>query len=212
VAEFGDKSKLGQMLVGNKLITPELKMALEYQKSLGGKLGAIMVKLGLIEDDVLTNFIAKQYGLPVAEVDKLVLPENLVKKVPRSLVEQHHVLPIGFKDDTLTIVTSDPDDFDAIEQIQLSTNHRVDIALASRASIAKAINELYYGDKSSGKSKEEMIKDLEESDLSKDIEEISATSEVTPTELRRALVPLLIAKGVITEEELIKKAKELRSM
>ena len=56
-----EKVQLGQMLVESNLLTHEqLKMAMDFQKSVGGKLGAIIVKLGFIEDLTLTNFIARQ--------------------------------------------------------------------------------------------------------------------------------------------------------
>ena len=56
-----EKVQLGQMLQESGLLSGEqLKMAVDFQKSVGGKLGAIIVKLGFIEDQTLTNFIARQ--------------------------------------------------------------------------------------------------------------------------------------------------------
>jgi type IV pilus assembly protein PilB len=212
-----EKSKIGQMLVEANLITEEqLKKALDFQKSLGGKLGHIIVKLGFIEDDVLTEFMAKQQGLEIADLEKLVLPENLVKRIPKDIIITHQVIPIAFKDGVLTLATSDPTDYEAVEATQLATDYKVEFALATRSSIQKAINELFFSGKEEEEEKpveeatrkEELMRELEAAPSGRE-EEISATAGLSPMQLRRALIPLLIEKGIITEEELVKKAKEL---
>ena len=199
-----DKLRLGNMLVESNLITPEqLKMGVDFQKSVGGKLGAIIVKLGFIEDQTLTNFIARQQNIPVVNLDEIVIPENLLKKLPRKLIEKHHVVPIRFHDGILTIATSDPYDYEAGEEIQLAVDCRVESQLASRTQILRAIHDFF--DRSHAaeavkeKSKDELLKALE-----------TGGSGRPPRErLQDALVALLISKGVISEDELVRKAKEL---
>ncbi len=196
-----DKLRLGNMLVESKLLTGEqLKMAMDFQKSVGGKLGAIIVKLGFIEDHTLTGFIAKQQGMPVVNLDEIVVPENLVKKLPRKLMEHHHVLPIRFHDGVLTVVTSDPYDYEAIEEIQLAVDSRVEVQLAARSQILRAISEAFAREETAvkEKSREQLLKDLE-----------TPGSRISKEKLLEALVPLLIDKGVITEDELSRKAREL---
>jgi type IV pilus assembly protein PilB len=198
-----DKLRLGKMLVESKLLTEEqLKMTMDFQTSVGGKLGAIIVKLGFIEDQTLTAFIAKQQGMPVVNLDEIVVPENLVKKLPRKLMESHHVLPIRFHDGVLTVVTSDPYDYEAIEEIQLAVDSRVEVQLAARSQILRAINEIFAREGAKGavkeKSREQLLKDLE-----------APTSKISKEKLLEALIPLLVSKGVITEDELARQAREL---
>jgi len=194
--------QLGQMLVDSGLLTAEqLKMAVDFQKSVGGKLGAIIVKLGFIEDQTLTNFIARQQGIPVVNLDELVLPENLVKRIPRKLIEKHHVMPIRYHDGVLTVATSDPFDYEAIEEIQLAVDSRIEMNLAPRSQILRSIQEVFYREGPAPavpeKSKEQMLQELEGSE------------RPTPEQMKEALIPLLIQKGVITEEELIRMAREV---
>jgi type IV pilus assembly protein PilB len=203
-----EKLRLGNMLVESNLLTEEqLKMAMDFQKSVGGKLGAIIVKLGFIEDQTLTNFIARQQGFPVVNLDELVIPENLVKRVPRKLIEKHHIVPIRFHDGVLTIATSDPFDYEATEEIQLAVDYRVEIHLAPRSQILKAIHEIFNREESvpavKEKSKEQLLKDLSGG---------GATDRFSPAQLQEALVPLLIQKGIITEDELQRKARELEAV
>jgi type IV pilus assembly protein PilB len=59
-----DKNKLGEMLVkAGKITDAQLKTAVQYQASLGGKLGTILVKLRFIGDDPLTEFLAENERL-----------------------------------------------------------------------------------------------------------------------------------------------------
>ena len=197
-----EKDRLGKMLVDAGLLTEEqLKMGIDFQKSVGGKLGAVITKLGFIEDQTLTNFIARQQGIPVTNVEELVIPANLVKRLPRKLIEKHHVLPIHFKDDVLTVVTSDPFDYEAIEEIQLAVDSRVEVQLGSRSGILKVIHELFYKEPAHApvkeKSKEQLLKDLEH-----------PLARVPRERQLEALIPLLISKGVITEDELARKIRE----
>ena len=199
-----DKLSLGKMLTNAKLITEEqLKMAIDFQQSVGGKLGAIIVKLGFIEDSALTKFIAKQQGMTVVDLDELVLPENLVKRVPKKMIEKHHVIPIRFHDGILTIATSDPFDYEAVEELQLVVDSRIEMQLASRTQILRAIRNLFDPDSDyrgvEEKTKEQLLKDLEAGEANK----------MSPAKLQAALIPLLIDKGVISESELNQKARKL---
>ena len=80
-----DKARLGRLLVESNLITEEQhRMATDFQRSVGGNLGAIVVKLGFIEDHRLIQFIAKDQGLSVISLDDIVLPHNLVRRLRSS--------------------------------------------------------------------------------------------------------------------------------
>jgi type IV pilus assembly protein PilB len=200
-----EKVQLGQMLQESGLLTPEqLKMAVDFQKSVGGKLGAIIVKLGFIEDQTLTNFIARQQGIPVVNLDELVVPENLFKKIPKKLIDKHHVVPIRFHDGVLTVATSDPYDYEAMEEIQLAVDQRVDLVLAARTQITRTIADL-----ASRPATPPPVKDKSKDQLLKELE--SGGDKVSKESLNHALIPLLIAKGIITQDELVRKAKELEA-
>ncbi len=177
-------------------------MAMDFQKSVGGKLGAIIVKLGFIEDATLTNFIARQQGIPVVNLEELVIPENLFKKIPRKLIDKHHVVPIRFHDGVLTVATSDPYDYEAMEEIQLAVDQRVDLVLAARSQITRAITDV-----SSKPATPPPVKEKSKDQLLKDLDQ--GADKMSKESLHAALIPLLIAKGVITQDELVRKAKEI---
>ncbi|MHC5036672.1 MAG: GspE/PulE/PilB domain-containing protein [Planctomycetota bacterium] len=190
------------MLVEAKLIDDaQLKKAEDMQKILGGKLGTIIVKLGFITDEALTKFLAKQENLTITDLTQIVIPRALVESIPRDILEKHQAVPVQTKGEILTLAVSDPTDFDAIEEIEFLTNRRVEITLASRAQVAKSLNEFFYGE---GEAPPREVPEKKKEPVD---------SPVTPPTigpgLEKALIPLLVEKGIITLEELQKKADAL---
>ncbi len=196
------KGKLGQMLVGAKLITDDqLKKAIDMQKILGGKLGTIIVKLGFVSDEELTKFLAKQENLPLTDLSSIVIPKALATKIPREVLKNHQVVPVHFKDGVLTLAMSDPTDFEAIDEIQFLAGCRVEITMASRAQVGRALSELFYeeDEKPPPGTAPETPKPAAEKDVAETIE----------PGMEKALIPLLVEKGIITLEELRKTAQAL---
>jgi type IV pilus assembly protein PilB len=212
-----DKNKLGEMLVkAGKITDAQLKTAVQYQASLGGKLGTILVKLRFIGDDPLTEFLAENERLKITPVGDMVIPGDLVKKVPREIMEKHQCLPVSIKGDTLTLCLSDPYDYDAIQEVEFTTGLRVDVTIASRAAITKALTQFFdeqerapkaEASKGTRTASEPALRALA---AGKDKEPgTKAVGQPSKWQLRRALIPLLIKKGIITEAELRDAAKEL---
>lgn len=182
--EQEEKLKLGEMLLEAKLITPEqLKNALAAQESTGQRLGAVIENLGYVDEATMINFIAQQQGLRIVNLEEMILPMGLIQKIPRALIEKYCLVPISLKDDVLTIVMSDPTDYEAIEEIQLVGNWRVEIALAPRSSIKKTIEDVFSRGKR-GASIELINKKLD------------------------TLIQLFIDKKLITQKELDKKLSQ----
>jgi hypothetical protein len=209
-----DKARLGRLLVESNLITEEqLRMATDFQRSVGGNLGAIVVKLGFIEDRRLIDFIAKDQGLSVITLDDIVLPHNLVRRLPRKLIEKHQVLPIHYKDNVLTVATADPYDYEAIEEIQLAQDSKIEINLAPRSAIQKCISDLFHPDSANAAmfEREEARPESEGGKHHTPVTTHRHLPKVSKLFLHEALIPLLIQKGVISEEELIRKAREIEA-
>lgn len=227
-----EKVKLGEMLLKKKLITKEqLDTAIEYQKSLGGKIGSIIVKLGYMSDEALTREIARHYNMEVTDLANMILPVNLLKAVPKDIIEKHHLIPIHVTNKVLTVCMSDPTDYEALDELQFVTGKKIETTLATRDSIKRAIAE-FLGElekeeeragikKAGGKpasagrlrpaSKGSLaaLRDATESSLIENVRnKLSGsspsinTSMVTRQELRAALIPVLLKKGIITEGEL----------
>lgn len=203
-----NQNELGQLLVAEGLVTPEqLESALQLQRSTGGSLGAILVKLGFITENRLTSAIADRQGLETINLDELVIPEELVRSIPRAVLEKYQVMPVLLEGNVLQVATSDPTDYGAIEEVQFLTDHTVEVVLASRSQIQKTLASFY-------REEEERARSLGEFLQSEDAPQGPMTppagfAGLSPEDVQRAVIPLLVEKGIITMEELARKAREL---
>ena len=136
--------RLGNMLVAANLITEEqLKKALEMQKKEGGRLGANLIKLAFLTEDKLASFLSKQYGVPAVNLNDFELDHEVVRMVPREVLEKHIMIPINRAGNTLIVAMSDPNNIFAIDEIKFTTNYNVEVVVAGEESIMAAIDVVY---------------------------------------------------------------------
>ena len=77
-------SRIGELLVREKMISlQQLQQAQEEAKRTGKRLGAALRKLGYVNDQELTQFLAKQYRLPSINLDEFEIDAEVLKLVPR---------------------------------------------------------------------------------------------------------------------------------
>lgn len=194
-----DRMKLGNSLVNAKKITKEaLKTALSMHDKIGGEFAPLLVKLGYISDKELTTTLAKLEGVHSIDISSLVIPAMLVREIPRSVIEQHNVMPISKKDGQITLAIADVNNFEAIESIQFLTNCRVEPVLASKEAIRKAIIQFYNSEENMNFASSEGISAY-----------LNSTDDKFRT-LQKAVIELLLEKKIITESELTKKIDKIK--
>lgn len=195
--------KLGDILVEAKLLTNEqLKTALDYQKKTGLKLGEVLEKLGFVAEDEILACLANQQSMEIVNLRNIIIPNALVKKIPLQLIEKYNIIPVGIKGDTLTIATSDPTDYEAVEQVQLLTDLKVDMVLATTTEIKIAIRDVFQPAHRKAKEKNDILDEL--SGTPKNKKKPVNSDEI----LNHPLTRLLIEKNIITESEILKKIEE----
>jgi len=139
-------AKLGEILVRENLVTPQqLREALDYQRTSGGRLGSNLVKLGIISDDVITAVLSRQYGVPSINIDLFQIDDEVVKLISQEVALKYTVLPISKVGATLTLAMADPTNVFAIDDIKFMTGLNVEPVIASEASIQMAIGKYYSG-------------------------------------------------------------------
>ncbi len=156
-------AKLGEILVRENLITPQqLREALDYQRSNGGRLGSNLIKLGTISDEVITAVLSRQYGVPSVNLELFEIDSETIKLISHEVASKYTVLPISKVGATLTMAMADPTNVFAMDDIKFMTGLNVEPVIASEAAIQIAIGNYY------GSSKEMEIADVEfDSDFDK---------------------------------------------
>src|SRR5436309_387995 len=139
-------AKLGEILVRENLITSlQLREALEFQRSNGGRLGSNLVKLGIVSDDVVTAVLSRQYGVPSINLELFQIETDVVKLISQDVALKYSVLPISKVGATLTLAMADPTNVFAMDDIKFMTGLNVEPVIASETSIQIAVGKYYGG-------------------------------------------------------------------
>ncbi len=156
--------KLGAMLVEAELITEEqLQRALEEQLTRGGRLGSNLVQLGMVKEEDLRNFLAKQHGVSTIDLDSVELDPQVVNLITPSVAKQHHIVPVSKSGNVLTIAMADPLDIFAIEDVKFMTGLNVVPMVTTESQIQRTLERVYgvgEGDAEGGLAM--VLQDMEE--------------------------------------------------
>jgi type IV pilus assembly protein PilB len=138
--------RLGDLLVREKVITQEqLDQALKSQKADGGRLGSVLVKLGFLSDEDVTNFLSRQYGVPAINLNYFEIDPAVVKLVPQETARRYQILPLSRVGASLTIAMVDPTNVFAMDDIKFMTGFNIEPVVASETSIMEGIDKAYAG-------------------------------------------------------------------
>ncbi|MBU1411726.1 type IV-A pilus assembly ATPase PilB [Myxococcota bacterium] len=137
-------SRLGDILLRESLITPvQLKQAQDEQKKTGKRLGYTLAKMGALDEQSLTSFVAQHYGVPPVELRQTDIDPEVVKLLPENVARRHQVIPINRTGSTLVVAMADPSDIYAIDDLKFITGYNIEVMVASDTSIEEVLNRIY---------------------------------------------------------------------
>ncbi|SNB45843.1 type IV-A pilus assembly ATPase PilB [Geobacter sp. DSM 9736] len=200
-------SRLGELLVRNKLITPEqLASAIEEQKQSGGqhRLGSILIKNNLITESDLTHFLAKQYGLPSINLSELEVDSSIIKLIPVETSQKYQVVPISRAGSTLVIAMSDPSNIFAVDDIKFMTGYNIEVVVAAESAVKTAIDK-YYDQSASLADVMSDLQGMEELEVVGDEDELDISSLERSTED----APVVKLVNFILTDAIKKKASDI---
>ncbi|HLT40128.1 MAG TPA: type IV-A pilus assembly ATPase PilB [Enhygromyxa sp.] len=138
-------NRLGDVLVQAGKITPQqLQQGLAMQKEKGGRIGSALVKLGLISDKELVEFLSQHFGVPAIDLSRVEIDESVVKIVPAETARKYLILPVAKVGAKVTLAMIDPTNLFAMDDIKFKTGYSVDPVVASESAIRAGIDK-YYG-------------------------------------------------------------------
>jgi type IV pilus assembly protein PilB len=154
--------RIGELLVkGNLLSAEQLRKAREETRTKGGRLGAQITQLGFLDENELTDFVAKQYGVPSINLDEFEIEPAVIQLIPEEVAVKHTVIPVNRAGSTLILATADPSNIFALDDIKFLTGYNIQPVVAAEEAIRRAV-EKYY-DQSA--SLEEVMGDFDDSDI-----------------------------------------------
>jgi general secretion pathway protein E/type IV pilus assembly protein PilB len=135
-----------ETLMEKGLVTPEqISEAMELRRKENLRLDKSLVRLGFVGEEDLLNEISEQLAIPV--IDDLAsrsIDVETFRSLPAKLVYKKRMVPLERTNGTLTVVTSDPFDLYAFDELRLLTGLEISPALAPEDEIDKVIK-TYYG-------------------------------------------------------------------
>ncbi len=136
--------RIGELLVKENLLTTEqLRKAREEARTKGARLGAQITQLGFLQESELTDFVAKQYGVPSVTLDEFEIDSAVIKLIPEEVALKHTVIPVNRAGSTLILATADPSNIFAIDDIKFLTGYNIEVVVAAEDAIKRAIDRYY---------------------------------------------------------------------
>lgn len=127
--------RIGEILEDKGYVTREqMDQALAYQKENRGKrVGQILIELGFVTENQVLEALADRLQLEIVDVAKLTVDLKVVGKVSRDLAEKNLILPVAEKDHIILLVTNDPLNYFALEEVRQQTGCQLQILLSEEA-------------------------------------------------------------------------------
>ncbi|PLX98513.1 MAG: hypothetical protein C0623_12630 [Desulfuromonas sp.] len=196
------KVRLGDMLLEAGVIHEfQLNSALSFQRQLGGRLGASLIRLGYLDEDTLLNFLAEQMDLSRVDLDAASIAEDIIKLVPVNKALEYSVVPFGLKEvngvKQLYVAMSDPTNLVAIDELKFVSGYQVRPAVASEDSVIRAIKRYYGIDVPGAKDKPAPVKSAA-NDKSAPVKSASMSTD----DKLRELIKILVDKKVLDSKDL----------
>jgi hypothetical protein len=231
-SDFG-RRRFGDLLVRARLVTErQFQDALDEQALSGGRLNDVLIRRGVMTAESLVHALMTHLGLARAQTTMSV-DQDLLALVPREFAETHEVVPLAFVGGrTLVVAASDPLDFTMIDWLRARSGCYIEPRVATGTDIRDAIDRLYGITVDESKSVVmELVTTAQDHALSSVPPTMPTTrlrsvpaAEYSPVEATRpegerrndlaretkalrALVQLLIDKGVISREEYLERLR-----
>ncbi|AKS39096.1 type II secretion system protein E [Anoxybacillus gonensis] len=138
-----ERKRLGDLLVEAGLITKEQLEETLKEKAPGQKLGDALLQRGYITEQQLIEVLEFQLGIPHVSLYRYPIDPKLMNLVPKEFAKRNMLIPLKQEGDRLFVAMADPMDFFAIDDLRLSTGFHIEVAIASKDDILRAINKYY---------------------------------------------------------------------
>lgn len=216
-------ARLGEHLIAEGLLgEAQLQAALAEQVRSGGRLGEILLRMGFLSEAELVRALTRCFGLPGIDLSGKRVDAEVIELLPAALAEKHHLLPLFRKRDgrgeILYVGTDDPGNRAALHEASVVTGRRVQPVVIGPRQLRQALVLYYRGEVAEDSTApevdvpEEIHAPGDTAPLVGDEDEARPAPrprDVPTRQILRALVKLLIDKGVLTRREVLEAVHSL---
>jgi response regulator RpfG family c-di-GMP phosphodiesterase len=141
-----------RLLTEGRITREQHDAALAYEKRNACRIEDALIDIDALNEQELLKYLAAVHKTRFVSTERLIradLDRTTLDRIPRKLAERLNVVPVVFdaKANSLSFVTADPDNVDAIDQVQKGAGVREVRALVARpAAVQAAVAKFYRGD------------------------------------------------------------------
>ena len=189
------KQRLGEILIEQgKVDQSQVDRALRLQQDeRSGRIGEILLRLGLVTEVDLVQALSAQSGIPVAEAADFPELPLFAQQLSHRYLRDANALPMREDGKRLTVAVADPFDTFLKESLGLATGRSVDFVLATPGELQAAFDRLYGTGKSSMDQIVGDIEMLEDDTGNEDLQQLKDLASEAPV-IR--LVSLIISRAM----------------
>jgi len=158
----------GDFLVGKGLLTRrELVEVLNEQLVRPSRLGEVLVRLKMLNDEEVTEALAEHLSLEHVSLDDIgKINKDVARMLPESIARRFCLICTGEIDGGIVVAMADPLNVVAIDTVSLKTKRHVKVVISSTEQIYHAIELVYHG----SDVEEQRLRDLVETEVSTESE------------------------------------------
>lgn len=136
--------RIGEILEERGYVTPkQMGEALAYQKEHRDKrIGQILIELNFVSEEQVLEALASRLEMEIVDVASSQVDLEAVAMVDKELAEKNLFLPLSVKNHTMVLVTNDPLNYFALEEVRQQTGCYLQICLSQEKPLRQAIS--YY--------------------------------------------------------------------
>jgi len=136
---------LGQILIDLGVLSPlDLEHALQRQRVTGELLGRVLVTMELVGEQDVVEALGVQLGLERVDIDRLTIPESVLRTTPAHVARFYQVVPVRLEEDgTLTVAMADPLNVSIIGDLEHLLGRHVVGAVSNPDSVRTSIGKNY---------------------------------------------------------------------
>jgi len=171
----------GELLVAKGLVTrEELAEVLSAQRQEGGRLGEILLRLNILNDEDITRALAEHLSIEyvsLEDLDKIDL--EVARSLPEGIAKRFCLVALGLEGERIVVAMADPLDVIAIDTVTLKMKRQVKATISSPKAIRRAIGVVYHG----SDIEEQQLRDLVEVEVGADSDDDVLLEEMTEPDI-----------------------------
>ena len=136
---------VGEILVEMEACTEEqVQASLELQMNGDNRmLGEIMLDQDLVTGEDIARALAEQNDMRFVDLEVLELPPSVTGLIGREVTMDSKVIPIGVRENILSVAMVNPFDLGIIDSLRFSTGMQIEPVVASEEQIMRAIERVH---------------------------------------------------------------------